>query len=413
MFNYFATYLSFCVQILSVFILGPIVEQNFTSDITVKFFLLFNIISMFGFMNLGLPQALQRLLVNYSGTDDYRNGAKTFYVIFLGIVGLAIVLLNTTLLTIYYTMTDIMISELLLIFFMFLSYLTFDFVSQFDIATGKIWLPRLLRALQYIVLTIAIYINVQYYTTFTQILLTVCLASYLPSIFLIIKHFKTLLDIFYRGIANFHKYIKSVFEGLWYFLGGIVWITINNLDGLLVYIFFDSGYAIMYLSMFRILDAGRGLVLQASAVIFPKVTMVGRDQGEDDLLSLLIKMRKAFFFLSIFGFGFILLFGYDLYTVWMPNAEYHDLSIFVSISIFHLMCIFESPFGTFAGALGIHKRIVLMAILQLIFKATLLLFAAWLQNLFLFSISGAIALLLTNFWFNPYFVTQTLKKKTK
>ena len=408
--NYIFTYISFFTQIVTVAILSPIIERDLTPDITVKFLLLYSVLSFLGLFSFGLPSGFLRALINSNGVIQ-SNIIKTFIIIMVKIL---IYVAGGVFLMVFFGkffLKGLNTSELLFLYVIFVGYITYDFISQISIARGAIWLPRALRALQYIIITAVILAKIQVIDEFVDILVVFAVASLLPTLGLVCLERKYLYRAVLLGTKDTIGISSHLRDSTWYFSGAIIWLFLSSIDSFLVYKYFPVEQSIAYLSMLRLLDAGKATILQTSAIFFPKIASMQKENDKARLSQYLIFLVKVFSFLAFAAIAFNYLFGFTIYKHWMSNVHYHSFSLFLMLSLYQSLIIFDSPFSTYAGALGIHKKIVILAALQLILKLLFIFFSIYNDSIILLAASGVFAMFLTNLWYNPYLVIRSVMCK--
>ena len=283
----------------------------------------------------------------------------------------------------------------------------FDALIQ---AQNKIYVSKIIRAskLLFELIIILIFIKTIHLIGLLIIMLIVNVA-YLLSLYLYLK--KSIdYTISYKNfqlpilLAHF-KY------SFWYFVSSLATVLVFNTQVLILNYYNGPIIAAKYLVVVRFFDIIRIAATNFTQVLFPKIIQV-EFLGDWKLLKqMLFSVYKKISILIIFIFLFLYFFGFQLFVYWSRLNDPTLSLLFNLYFIFTALIIFDNVSVIFLSALKLNKIPTLVSIgqglLGILLSILLLYYIGYIGILAGFLIS----FILTNLFFNPYYLLKSVNKR--
>ncbi|MFD2584176.1 lipopolysaccharide biosynthesis protein [Pedobacter vanadiisoli] len=419
--NLFFSYLSQIAAGLTLFIATPFLIKGLGLQLYGVYALIFSFNSYFNLTDIGLSTSLIRETVNgvikndLTGVKLALNSTIFYYIVtFICILFLSIALLDprlgnlgrflikdTKLVNTFYNAFLVVI----LTFFLNLVIQIFDAVLQ---GFNKIYINKRIKAIRNLLecagfILISIYHPNIFLLLFVSLSLAFLHLAYLYSVFHKITKIK--LNIKDRDLVVFKNLLK---QGIWYFIGSFSVVLIFNTNIFII----SSVLGIQYVGIFfvynRFFEVIRTGFVTLTQTLFPKIAEM-KYKGEN------VKLLNLFFKIWI-GLGGLLLvifyplqhWGLLIFQHW-SKLQNVDSRLYFFFLIFNSFIIWDNCPSIFIGAIGEQKRQAMVSILQGIINVVLGYILIKNYGLDGAIVSSIIALLITNIWYNVYFLNNKLK----
>jgi len=216
------------------------------------------------------------------------------------------------------------------------------------------------------------------------------------------------LSIKYFSFSTLRSHLYYCF---WYFQNAIASVMVFNAQIILISNFVDSVNVAKYLFVTKFYDIVGVGIANFTVVLFPSLSGL-QAQGnwaalKKTFLSVLFRVSTMVFLV----FTVVLTFGKKIFIYWSNYDDSYTLNLFQFYSIFVAIIIIEHVPTVFLSALKLNKWPSIVATIQ----GALGLMISYML-LPKYGISGAIiasivSFVLTNCWFNPYYLIKNLNQK--
>ena len=283
----------------------------------------------------------------------------------------------------------------------------FDAMIQ---AQNKIYVSKIIRASKLLLelIFILIFIKSIHLIGVLTIMFFVNVA-YLLSLYLYLKkaiqftinynHFKL------QVLLSHFKY------SFWYFVSSLATVLVFNTQVLILNYYNGPIIAAKYLVVVRFFDIIRIAATNFTQVLFPKIIQV-EFLGDWKLLKqMLFSVYKKISILIIFIILFLYFFGFQLFVYWSRLNDPSLSLLFNLYLVFTALIIFDNVSVIFLSALKLNKIPTLVSIgqglLGILLSILLLYYIGYIGILAGFLIS----FILTNLFFNPYYLLNSVNKR--
>lgn len=197
----------------------------------------------------------------------------------------------------------------------------------------------------------------------------------------------------------------------WYFVSSLATVLVFNTQVLILNYFNGPVIAAKYLVVVRFFDIVRIAATNFTQVLFPKIIEVEYLGDWQLLKSMLINVYKRIFILVGIIIVLLSFFGFKLFVFWSNLNDPTLILLFNLYLIFTVLIILDNVSVIFLSALKLNKVPTLVSIgqgtLGILLSIILLNHIGYIGIIIGFLIS----FILTNLFFNPYYLLWTLNKK--
>lgn len=414
--------MAFIAHILMLAIITPIMIRTLGQGQYGVYVIIFTVIGYFSLGNLGFPQTLLREIIDalhgkiYDRVNAVISSVFTYYLLFISVVALMVFILFFLDIfnLMHYIVDDLKYREIfqnlimivVLIFALNMINQIFQFIVMAD---NKIYIVKIIKFVEIIFQLIITYIVLFYSPSLKNVIL-VMLATALFSLGAMYIYSKRYVQykISYQD-SNINTFKELLPSSFWYFIGAIGVMLIFQSDVMVITSFIGIEYVALYVTMYKFNDAFRQVLSQICGSIFPTVAKLKSENRYKDLKRLYLKFLVIMVGLSLFTGGMLYWIGFDLYSWWIGNQVINDKELFIYFIIFSMLFIVDSPSSTFIGAMGIHKNATIVGLIQGILNLGLSIYLAKIYGVQGVIMGSIIAFLITNFWFNIYYMIKQLR----
>jgi O-antigen/teichoic acid export membrane protein len=406
--NVGATFFSQFSNAVTLIILTPLLSNYLGLDNFGTYGVIINVIAFSVILDFGLNIGLVRSFIHqFSNLKELSNSIFIFFSSLLFILFPIFLVFyfnyfqskNIALFQITGLTTVIVVQNILVGYF--------DALIQ---AQNKIFVSKIIRATKLLLelIIILIFIKSIHLIGLLMIMLIVNVA-YLLSLYLYLKksiNYTISYQEFKLSILLAHfKY------SFWYFVSSLATVLVFNTQVLILNFFNGPVIAAKYLVVVRFFDIIRIAATNFTQVLFPKIIQV-EFSGDWKLLKfMLFTIYKKISILIIFIFVFLYFFGFELFAYWSKLNDPTLSLLFNLYLMFTALIIFDNVSVVFLSALKLNKVPTAVSIGQGLFG--ILLSILLLHHLgYIGLLAGfLISFILTNLFFNPYYLLRHINKK--
>lgn len=405
--NLCATFMSQLVSALSVLILTPLLLErlgtlHFGTYGVILNLVLFSSVFDFG-LNIGF---LKRLIEKKEDTLVLLNTVFFFFLgmfllcipLFAGLFTAGLVKIDEGI-PFFALMTSVLVVQNILAAF-------FDVIIQ---SVNKIFLGRSIRVVKLLLEFFAL-LFLSRMGNVSVLLMASAVVNLLYILTLVYFSRKELEYFISVRYIQWRALIKHLGYSFWYFLNTVAVSLVFNSQVILMNMVAGSTGVAKYLMITRFYDMMRIGLTNFTVVLFPVLASI-QEEGRWD------QIRQYFFRsllrVSIMGgiiFLLVVLVGKPFFLQWSKFNDPEMNRLFLIFSVFILFIVIDNVSATFLGAFRENKAATIMAVFQGALGLCMGYFLMQQMGVSGMALASLIALLLTNFWFNPWYLMKLIKK---
>ncbi len=406
--NLGATFISQAVSALSILILTPFFLKELGTEQFSIYGVILNLIVFSSIFDFGLNIGLLRKLVHRDQAQiQLINILFVFFIglfiisipIYIGVFKLGIVN-NISHSPFIPILVAIVVSQNIIA-------ILFDVIIQ---SVNKIFIGKLIRIIRTIIEFILLYFVCKLGSVKLLLMTTVCVNfTYILCLF-----------IFSKKELNYHislKYFKwnilkeHIVYSFWYFQNAIASVMVYNAQIIMISNFVDSINVARYLVVTRFYDVIRTGLTNFTMVLFPTISGLQADGNWHKVKKVYLNVLVRVIILVIITFAIILTLGQNIFLQWSRFNDQIVISLFQLYSVFVALLIIEHVPTVFLAAFKFNKYPSIVASIQgligLLFTYLLLPHYGIVGGI----VGSLIAFLLTNFWFNLYYLNSKINQQ--
>ena len=370
-------------------------------------------ISYLMFFNLGAPQALTQHISSKNKNLQNKN-ERIIITSLLGILILVYLLLMTSTFLLYLIIPNFsstILIRLILIINIFITKIISDVFDSALKSRNQLHINQVVNSASYFIYIGIAIIFLASFKRFGVLFLSQLVSSIFSSLtFYILLKRKLKYKIYFKDFFHFKETKIILKPGVWYFISSVTTLVIFQTDSLSIGLFLSSSAVATYGIVFKYSDLIRTAISNIVNVMFVEVARLKhKPKSKEIIWSKFKKSMLITFATSTLVSIFLFLFGYDLLTLWI-DKKIESKSFFNFFIVYIFLFTTNQVPSLFLGALGEHKEIVKVGIIQAILNLALSITSLYLfRNTALVISSTCLSLLVTNYWYNPYI----LYKKTR
>jgi O-antigen/teichoic acid export membrane protein len=283
----------------------------------------------------------------------------------------------------------------------------FDALIQ---AQNKIYISKIIRASKLLLELIIIFIFLENINLINLLIIMLCVnLLYLFTLYFYLK--KSINLIFNFKNFKFSIVFEHFKYSFWYFISSLATVLVFNTQVLILNYYNGPVIAAKYLVVVRFFDIIRIAATNFTQVLFPKIIEVEVLNDWNLLKQMLMSVYSR---IAIFtGVIFILFykFGYHLFVFWSGLNDSSLMVLYQLFLIFTILVILDNVSVIFLSALKLNKVPTLLSIFQGILGIFLSILLLKLMGYVGILIGFLISFILTNLFFNPYYLLRSINKK--
>lgn len=408
--NLMTTFLSQACSAGLIILLIPILQENFSVAEFSNYGVLLNIILFTSAFDFGLNLGLMRRLIHERVKASILISSSFFFYLLLFAISIPIFLL------LFYTkmlhtsgsfffhalLTSLLVLQTIVA-------TLFDVILQ---ASNKIFVGKLIRIGKTIIEFIVLY-----YCSRQGSAAVLLLASGVLNFFFIgtLFFFSKRETDYTISLHRFSWYalVDHIKYSFWYFLNSIGVVFVFNSQIIMLNAVATKTEVASYILVSRFLDVVRMGATNFTVILFPSLAAKEVMGAWNDLRKTYFKVLGGVFFLSVCILLFLLTIGKFIFQYWSGQTGDEIDQLFTIFSVFTILIVIDNVSSVFLHALRLNKVQTIISIGQGLLALSIGYFLLKEMGIIGFAIGSVIALLLTNFVYNPMFLMKELRKRSE
>lgn len=405
--NLITTFLSqACSAGLIIFLL-PVLQERFSVEEFSNYGVLLSVILLVATLDFGLNIGLMRRLIHEPEKASQLISSTFFLFLLVFLVAFPILVLIFK-----SSFLKINGNTWLYAFFVVLLAVQTIIASLFDVilqSNNKIFIGKLVRIGKTILEFVVLY-SLSYKGS-TQLLLLG--SSIVNTLFIGCLLFYSKKYVHYTiavSQLNWGLLINHFRYSFWYFLNSIGVVMVFNTQVLILNSLSSKKEVASYILVTRFLDVVRLGATNFAIILFPSIAQKEANGEWNELRQTYFKMLVGITIMSGVILLFLLTAGQWVFQFWSGRADDGILQVFMLLSVFTVLIVIDNVSAVFLHALRLNRMQTIISIFQGILG--LILGYLFLKNFGIegFAIASIVALLLTNFIYNPAHLISQLNK---
>jgi O-antigen/teichoic acid export membrane protein len=406
--NLGSTFLSQAVSASSILILTPFFIKELGTEQFSIYGVILNLILFSTIFDFGLNVGLLRKIVHkYHNYEQLINILFVFFIL-LSIFAIPIFsyLFNAGIVKAgeHNFLTSVFVT--IIVFQNILSTL-FDVIIQ---SVNKIFVGKIIRIIRTIIEFVVLFFVCK---TGSVLYLLISTASinilYLAALFIYSKK-----EVNYTiKLSNFKFSIlwEHLVYSFWYFQNTIAGVLVYNAQIILISNFIDSTSVAKYLLVTRFYDVIRTGLTNFTMVLFPSISSLQANGNWPQLKKVYLNVLMRVSILVLIVFTLVLTIGKSIFLQWSHFDDITMIHLFQLYSFLIALLIIEHVPTVFLSALKFNKYPSIISLIQGILGLVLCYFLLPQFGIIGAVLASFIAFLLTNFWYNPFYIIRMMNKK--
>lgn len=282
--------------------------------------------------------------------------------------------------------------------------LLFDVILQ---SVNKIFLGRAIRVSK-LMLDFIFILIISKKGSVQLLLITSAVVNFIYLMALMIFSRKELRYQFSINLFDFRILLNHFVYSFWYFLNSIAVVLVFNSQLIMMNMIANSTSVAKYLMITKFYDIMRIGLTNFTVVLFPTLATI---QAEGDW----IRIRKMFMgslkrilLLGLFIFLIVWLIVEPFFLKWSKFDDAEMSILFIVFAVFILFIVVDNVSSTFLAALRENKVPTIVSLFQGALGLVLGYFLLLKMGVLGLALASLIALLSTNFWFNPVYLLKRI-----
>lgn len=406
--NLGATFISQAVSALSILILTPYFLKELGTEQFSIYGVILNLIVFSSIFDFGLNIGLLRKLVHRDQSQiQLINILFVFFIVlFLFSIPIYITIFhfglvsNTNHSIFIPVLVAIVVSQNIIA-------ILFDVIIQ---SVNKIFVGKLIRITRTIIEFLLLFFICKLGSVKYLLLTTVCVNFiYILALFIFSK--RELNYTISTKYFNWPLLKEHMLYSFWYFQNAVASVTVYNAQIIMISNFVDSINVAKYLVVTRFYDVIRTGLTNFTMVLFPTISSLQAEGNWQKLKNVYLKVLLRVSILVVVSFSIILTFGQHVFLQWSRFNDSITINLFQLYSVFVGLLIIEHVPTVFLSAFKFNKYPSIVASIQgivgLLFTYLLIPHFGIIGGV----VGSLFAFLLTNFWFNLYYLNTKLNQQ--
>ena len=406
--NLVTTFLSQACSAGLIILLIPVLNERFSIEEFSNYGVLLNIVLFTSAFDLGLNLGLMRRLIQEPLRASVLISSSFFFYLLLFLIAFPIFL------WLYHSQFlasgDHFFSYALLTSLLVLQTVVaamFDVILQ---SANKIFIGKLIRIGKTIIEFGVLY----YFSKEGSAVLLLTASSVVNFLFICTLFFFSKKETSYHlSIAKFSWLVLSdhIRYSFWYFLNSIGVVFVFNSQIILLNHVTTKAEVASYIMVSRFLDVVRMGATNFTVILFPTLAQQEVMGEWQQLRITYFKVLRGVFLLCILMLCFLLTIGKFIFEYWSGLSGQSIEQLYTLFSVFTILIVLDNVSSVFLHALRLNKMQTIISIGQGIFALVLGYFLLQTMGIIGFIVASLIALLFTNFIYNPYYLITQFRRK--
>ena len=407
LYNLCSTFLSQIISALSILILTPVLLNRLGANDFGLYGVILNVVVFAGVFDLGLNIGLLKKLIHQSSESEQLINTLFYFFLIVLVLGIPICYLlyyfrfvkveNDFLF--YAVITSFLIAQNLLAALL-------DVIIQ---SVNKIFVGKIIRVVKLVLEFTFILILSSYFSV--KVLLLVSLLVNMIYLLLLYyfaqKEFPFNLTLHKGSFTLFKSHIVYSF---WYFLTSVAGMLVFNSQVIWINLFIGAEGVSKYLIVTRFFEIIRIGISNFTIVLFPRLAKIQAEGNWVLIADLFFKSLKRVALFSFFIFLLTYFFGMPFFLIWSKYSDAEMKTLFTFFAVFIFFIAIDNVSAIYISALKLNKLPTIVSLIQGIlglFFGSLLLHTYGIVGM---AAGSLIALLSTNFIFNPWYLNKKFKE---
>lgn len=412
-----SSYAQMSISIVIPLLLMPYMLLKLGSEIYGLWILLGSVIAYFSLSNFGFNTTLLKEL-SQSGEEEYCNRyINTTLVFFLCIsllvffIFLLFVLNIDNLFLIDIKIKNIAQTTFTVLYFVFLVNFIFGIFGTLLFSKGLLHIKNYISIIQSIFISFFTFFVLFKGYSIVAISLVNLLFSMIFSLVVLYyakKHINFEISTSHFDIRILKDMIRPSFH---YFLISISVIVVFYTDNIIISSFVGLSSVAIYSLGYKLVDVSQRILFKLVDVIVPDIALLYGEKKYRNILELHNKVMFYTLLLALFGYAILFFFGIDILNIWIGEKYSLDETIFRVFIFFAFSHTWVHVSGMFIAAMGIHKKISYMSLVEAFLNIVLSLILLKYYGLLGVALGTFFSGLLTSSWFVPYWFYKHIYQK--
>jgi O-antigen/teichoic acid export membrane protein len=406
--NLLTTFLSQACSAGLIIFLVPTLQQNFSIAEFSNYGVLLNIILFTAAFDFGLNLGLMRRLIHE--TEKASIFISSTFFCFLGLFLMAIPLFFACF---YWNLFHTGNSYLINAFLVSILVLQTIVAALFDVilqSNHKIFVGKLIRIGKTIIEFVVLYVlSVQ---ASASILLFA--STIINTVFILVLYIYSQKSVNYSIAIKYfswHALLDHMRYSFWYFLNSIGVVFVFNSQIILLNSFATKAEVANYILVTRFFDVVRMGTTNFTVILFPSIAQKEANGEWNTLQKTYYRVLTSVILLCVFILIFLLSLGKWIFQYWSGQTNQPIMQLFTLLSVFTVLIVIDNVSAVFLHALRLNKMQTIISIMQGCIAMVLGYFLLNKMGVIGFAFASIAALLLTNFFYNPFFLMKQLKQR--
>ncbi|MEO8172760.1 MAG: oligosaccharide flippase family protein [Sediminibacterium sp.] len=410
MVNLATTFLSQACSAGIIIVLTPVLQRNFSVEEFSNYGVLLNIVLFTSAFDFGLNIGLLRRIIHEQNRASVLVSSTFFLYVFLFV-------LSVPIFCIFYFKNILQTGE----HFFYNAFLTsllamqtivamlFDMILQ---TKNKIFHGKLIR-IGKLILEFTVLLYCSRYNSATLLLFASSVVNFIYIITLFIFSRKQVDYQISIWLFRWQSLIDHIRYSFWYFLNAVSVAIVFYSQIIMLNQLVSKAEVAKYVLVTRFLDAIRLGATNFTTILFPSLA-IAEAQGEWGVL------RKTYFMvltrvslLAIIGLVFLLTAGKVVFQYWSGRSDSDITTLYNFFSVFTILIVIDNVSAVFLHAFRLNKVQTIISIGQGVLALTIGSLLLKKMGIAGMAVGSVIALLMTNFIYNPVFLISRFNKKLK
>jgi len=404
--NLSSTYLSQLISAITVVVLTPILLTRLGNQAFAQYGMVLNAVFLAGIFDFGLNIGLLKKLIAEKEDQSKLISTVFYFFLVLSIIALPIGYLAFTKYWgtngIYGFITVILIIQTILILF-------FDVMLQ---SVNKIYLGRTIR-ISKLIAEFIVLLSISSFASVEWLLLTGIILNFLYLIVLYYFAGKEVAFSLQWNLVDIRLLFDHFKYSCWYFVNAVTIVLVFNAQIMMMGWIASAEQVARFLVLSRFFDIIRIGITNFTLILFPTLATIQKEGNWDKLLSMFKKILLRVSLLALLVLVFAAFVVKPFFLIWSKFNDAAMGNFYLLYCVFILLIVIDNVSATFLAALKENKVSVIISFFQGVLGISLGYFLFFKAGVLGIISASIIALLFTNFWFNPYILVKKLKTFNK
>lgn len=408
--NLITTFLSQACSAGMIIVLTPVLQQNFSVEEFSNYGVLLNIVLFAAAFDLGLNMGLMRRLIHEGGKASVLISTVFFLFLMLFVLAVPVFfvlysagIVETGNAFLYHAL----LSALLVI--QTVVAMLFDVILH---STNKIFVGKLIR-IGKVLLELLLLLFFSRWGSATLLLL---ISGAINFLYILILYGYAKREVTFHiawSHFNIQVLVDHIRYSFWYFLNAVSVVLAFNSQVIMLNALTGKADVAKYILVTRFLDVVRLGATNFTIILFPSLASLEAKGEWGHLRSNYFAMLKRVIIFSLLVLLVLLTVGKYIFVWWSGQGGEDMLNLYYAFSVFTILIVMDNVSSVFLHAFRLNKGQTILSIGQGCMALFIGYFLLQSYGLVGMAIGSIIALLCTNFIYNPVFLMRELRRRAR